>query len=101
MTMYTVTFTDAAGEMIKGKGETVLEALQAAQRPLKIVTKMMLRVTDGKRSYETSLPIPRAKRMFYPFSQRFLAKDIERLMKGAKGNSSSIKIIEESKKVDE
>ena len=78
---YSLTFTQAGVKTIESSGKTLLEALQSAKRPLKITTKMLLTVKNGKRGVEQNLTVPMAKRIFYPAIQTYLAKQLERLLK--------------------
>jgi hypothetical protein len=78
---YSLTFSQVDGKDIKGSGETLLDALRSAVRPLKITGKMTLTATDGKRKATRNLTVPQAKRMFYPSAQLYLAKDLEGIMK--------------------
>ena len=66
---------------LEGNGVTVLEALRAIKKPVKITTKSVLTITKGKKSHSRNLTIPLAKRLFYPASQIYWAKDLELLMK--------------------
>lgn len=72
---FTVTFT-TGDQLYKGKGATVLEALQNTPRPTKIVSKGYIQVTDGTRSKNLPLTVERAKRFFYPQAQVYLAKHL-------------------------
>ena len=73
--VFTVTYTQA-DQIYKGKGPTVLAALQAVPRPAKITTKGYIQITDGTRSKNLPLTVDRAKRFFYPMAQAFLAKQL-------------------------
>jgi len=68
-------------ETREGKGATVLEALESIEKPVKIVSKTFLKVTDGTRSAETMFTVPRAKRLFYPLAQVYMSKQLELLMR--------------------
>jgi hypothetical protein len=65
----------------EGEGETVYEALQAVKRPLKIMGKTYVTVTDGQRKLETMYMPVRARRMFAPLAQYVFAKQFDVLMK--------------------
>lgn len=64
-----------------GSGATLLEALQSTPVPLKIVSKGLLKITDGIRKLEKSLMPRLIKRLFYPSAQIYQAKMLEYLMK--------------------
>ena len=66
---------------LEGKGVTVLEALQAIPKPVKITTKSVLTVTNGEKKHSRPLTIPLAKRLFYPAAQIYHAKNLESLLK--------------------
>lgn len=67
--------------VLKGSGETVLEALRAIKKPVKITTKSVLSLTKGEKKHSRVLTIPLAKRLFYPAAQIYYAKDFELLLK--------------------
>lgn len=67
--------------ILQGSGETVLEALRKVEKPIKITTKSILTVSKDKKSHSRPLTIPLAKRLFYPATQVYIAKDLEILMK--------------------
>lgn len=66
---------------LEGSGATVLEALRAIKKPVKITTKSVLTVTKGDKKHSRPLTIPLAKRMFYPGAQLYHAKNLELLLK--------------------
>lgn len=66
---------------LEGSGATVLEALRAVQKPVKITTKSVLTISKGAKKHSRALTIPLAKRLFYPASQLYWARDFERLLK--------------------
>jgi len=67
--------------ILKGTGNTVLEALRAIPKPIKITTKSVLTVTKGDKTHSRALTIPLAKRLFYPAHQIYHARNLELLMK--------------------
>lgn len=67
--------------VLEGQGATVLEALRAIKKPVKITTKSVLTVIKGDKKHSRALTIPLAKRLFYPGMQLHQAKNIEILMK--------------------
>lgn len=77
---YTITVNLGDGERT-GTGETVLEALQAVHKPVKIFTKTFVTITDGKRTKEMMFMPLRAKRLFYPHAQVYVARELEFLLK--------------------
>lgn len=68
-------------ETVVGKGKTILEALASAVKPVKLVGKTFLEVTDGTKSAKQMYLPVRAKRLFYPNAQVFIAKQLQTLMK--------------------
>ena len=66
---------------LEGSGGSVLEALRSLKKPTKITTKSVLTVTKGDKKHSRPLTIPLAKRLFYPASQLYHAKNLELLMK--------------------
>ena len=67
--------------ILKGNGATVLEALRAIKKPVKITTKSILTVSKGEKSHMRGLTIPLAKRLFFPAFQIFQARNLELLLK--------------------
>ncbi len=67
--------------VLKGSGDTVLAALRALKKPVKITTKSVLTVQKGEKKHSRPLTIPFAKRLFYPAAQLYIAKDLQLLMK--------------------
>ena len=79
-TPYQVTIVHGA-MTFKGEGATLYEALKSVKRPEKIVAKTVLRIKHGDKKFEqTWMPI-RAKRLFFPLTQFFLAKQLELLLR--------------------
>lgn len=66
---------------ITSSGSSVLEALSFLKKPEKINGKAFLVVSEGDRRAERMFMPVACKRLFYPLSQRFLAKQIEFLLK--------------------
>ena len=64
-----------------GSGETVLAALRAIKKPVKITTKSVLTVTKDNKTHLRPLTIPLAKRLFYPASQIHVAKNLDLVLK--------------------
>lgn len=74
--LYTVTLT--LGDVtLSGTGDTVLQALEAIDRPAKITTKAILSVSNGEKTSVQVLSIPRTKRMFYPLAQAVISKQLQ------------------------
>lgn len=70
-----------AGNILKGKGESALEALKSITTPVKIFTKADIKLTYGKKSMiQTWQPI-KVKRLFFPLAQGILSKQLEYLLK--------------------
>lgn len=67
--------------VLKGTGETVLEALRALQKPVKITTKSVLTVSKGDKTHSRPLTVPLANRLFYPAAQQYIAKNLSILLK--------------------
>lgn len=66
---------------IKAKGATAFEALKNLDKPLKIITKGVVTMTEGKRKMIQLFQPSRCKRMFYPLAQVIFAKQFEYLLK--------------------
>lgn len=69
-----------ADTILRGEGNTVLEALAAIDPPLKIFTKGTIQITDGVKSLEETWMPVRMKRLFRPLSQGIVAKELSYLM---------------------
>ena len=71
----TFTLSLSLGEKIyKGKGATMLEALQTLEMPTKIMSKAILTISDGELSYEIDYTPVRIKRLFWKNAQPIIAK---------------------------
>ena len=68
-------------QVYEGSGATVLDALKSMPVPVKIVSKGLLKVTDGVKKFEQSWMPVRLKRLFYPNAQSLLAKQLSYLLK--------------------
>lgn len=66
---------------LKGQGTTAYEALSSVKKPIKITGKTFVTLTDGKRKSERMLMPVAARRLFYPFAQFYLAKQLEYLLR--------------------
>ncbi|MBP9771422.1 MAG: hypothetical protein KBD16_00645 [Candidatus Pacebacteria bacterium] len=66
---------------IQGTGPSVLAALKALEKPIKITTKSVITVSKGTKSHSRPLTIPLAQRLFYPAAQIYQAKNFELLLK--------------------
>jgi hypothetical protein len=66
---------------VKGKGDTAYEALSSVKKPIKITGKTFVTLKEGKRTAERMLMPTAAKRLFYPLSQQYLAKQLDFLLK--------------------
>lgn len=64
-----------------GEGETIAEALASMPMPPKIFIKSYFKVSKGNKTFEQTLPVPRARRLFMPISRNLLAKQYELLLK--------------------
>lgn len=73
-----LTFGD---KVYEGSGTTLLDALKAVPVPVKIVSKGLLKVTDGEKKFEQMWVPVRIKRLFRPLSQATQAKMLEYLLK--------------------
>lgn len=78
--VFSVKFT-IADQIYEGTGASVLEALQAVPKPVKITGKAYLQVTDGTRSKNMPLTVERTKRFFYPIAQIYVAKMLAQALK--------------------
>ena len=68
-------------DIFSGAGATALEALESTPRPVKIVSKGLIEMTDGTRTVVRMWQPAEIKRMFYPNAQRLFAKRLLYLMK--------------------
>ncbi len=68
-------------DVFSGAGDTVLEALQSTPRPVKIVSKGLIQMTDGQKTVVRMWQPAVIKRMFYPNAQALFAKRLAYLMK--------------------
>jgi hypothetical protein len=62
--------------LLEGSGDTVLAALKAIKKPVKIVTKSVLTVSGGGKTHSRPLTVPMAIRLFYPAAQQHHAKNL-------------------------
>ena len=77
----TFTLSLALGDKVyKGKGKTFLEALQTLEMPVKIMSKAILTISDGERSYEIDYTPVRTKRLFWKNAQPIIAKQFMLLL---------------------
>lgn len=65
----------------KGSGDNALAALKSVIKPVKIIDKVFLTIKAGKRKAELMFMPTRAKRLFFPNAQIYVAKNLESLMK--------------------
>lgn len=66
---------------LEGIGATVLDALRAIKKPVKITTKSFLTIKKGEKTHSRALTVPLAKRLFYPATQIYWAKNLQLLLK--------------------
>lgn len=66
---------------LEGTGATMLEALRAIKKPVKITTKSVLTVSNGVKSHSRALTIPLAQRLFRHGFQPIQARNLELLIK--------------------
>ena len=64
-----------------GVGSTLLDALKAVPVPVKIVSKGLLKVTDGVKKFEQMWQPVKIKRLFMPLSQTIQAKMLNYLLR--------------------
>lgn len=67
--------------ILSGEGKTALEALQSIPVPLKITTKGILTISQGKKKKELVYTVPRLKRLFYPSAQPIISKGLGLFLK--------------------
>lgn len=79
--LFTVDINFVGDSSLRGKGETILEALESITPPVKVFSKGIIRVTDGTKVMEETWMPKRMRRVFRPLSQGFVAKELEYLMK--------------------
>lgn len=72
---------DFGGQIVEGKGNTLLQALQSLKKPVKITTKSVIAITDGQKKFSRPLTVPMATRLFYPAAQIYHAKNFANLLK--------------------
>lgn len=68
-------------KVFEGSGGTVVEALRSMPVPVKIVSKGLLKLTDGTKKMERMWQPAKLKRLFYPLAQPVLAKQLNYLMR--------------------
>jgi hypothetical protein len=68
-------------EILKGTGDSLLEALTSITPPVKITTKCLVKATDGKKKLEKMLMPIQARRLFYPQAQFYQARMLTHLLK--------------------
>ncbi len=68
-------------DTIKGKGDSIYQALVSLKKPTKITAKSFLTLSKGTKSVERMYMPLAAKRLFYPVAQQILAKQLELLLK--------------------
>ena len=61
-------------KVYKSKGADFLEALKGLKMPIKIMSKAILTLSDGERSYDIDYLPLKTKRLFWKNSQPILAK---------------------------
>ena len=69
---------------IEAEGKTLLSALKKMKQPTVLKTAGLIKITDGKRSYERILNIPRMKAMFNDTNATYkeiFAKNFELFLK--------------------
>lgn len=67
--------------ILNGEGLTALEALQNIPVPLKITTKGLITISQGKKKKELVYAVPKLRRLFYPNAQPILVKYLVSLLK--------------------
>jgi len=68
-------------KVYEGSGATVLQALESMPVPVKIVTKGLLKLTDGTKKFEQMWMPIKLKRLFMPLSQTVLSRQLNYLMR--------------------
>lgn len=68
-------------ETYSGSGKTILEALESIETPVKIMLKGVVTIEHGDKHKEFAFTPVRIKRLFYPLTRPFLAKQLSYLMK--------------------
>lgn len=72
---------DFGSEQQSGSGDTMLDALEAVRRPVKIVGKTFISISNGARKANLVYLPTKAKRLFYPNAQLYLAKQLDLLLR--------------------
>lgn len=70
-----------AGNVLKGKGATALEALESIEKPVKIFTKGDIELTYGDKKMKTTWTTMKVRRLFFPLAQGILSKNLVHLLK--------------------
>lgn len=66
-----------------GTGATLYDALVSLKKPVKIITKGFITVTDGEKTVELMYMPARLKRLFAPLAQTVVSKQLEILLNAA------------------
>lgn len=61
----------------QASGDSMLEALQSLEKPLKITTKGVVLLSNGTKERSIVYTPFQLKRMFFPMAQKILAKQFE------------------------
>ena len=77
---YNLTLT-LADKVLKGKGETVLEALQSIKEPIKVFTKGDIVLKYGNKEMKQTWNPVKVRVMFRKLSQPILAKQFTYLLR--------------------
>src|SRR3990172_1883548 len=78
---YVVSLDFGGDRYYMGVGSTLLDALKAVPVPVKIVSKGLLKVTDGKIKFEQMWQPVKIKRLFRPLAQTVQAKMLNYLLR--------------------
>lgn len=81
-TQFSISLT-IADKVYKSVGATAIEALSSLPKPEKITNKGILSITDGVRSNEVLMQIPKIKRLFF-LSKSLLEVYMKTLIQGLK-----------------
>ena len=77
----TFTLSLSLGDKVyKGKGASMLEALQTLKMPEKIMSKAILTISDGELSYDIDFQPVKTKRLYWKNAQPIIAKQFMQLL---------------------
>jgi hypothetical protein len=73
-----ITFAD---KVLRGEGETMLDALRAIEPPIHIFLKGTIRVRQGDREFTNTYMPVKMRRIFRPLAQNLVAKELSYMLR--------------------